>query len=289
VFNRHKVQDIQAKTSNIHVAVQGLTSDAHLAKIRKWLSPPDPSTNSNAAKEKRHQGTGNWFLTSSAFREWKSGSRRHLWLHGLAGCGKTVLTSTILDHLRAARNGPPDSCVCLDFFFDFREKDKQDLNNMLRSFAFQLYSQCADSQKDLFNLFVSCEDGRKQPTTESLAKTLHGMMQRPSKVQIIVDALDECTTRVELLSWMKTLSISDLTRVYLIATSRQEDELESGLSEWIYQENRIPIDKDSVNEDIRSYIKARLQESKEFQKRWASSTSVQEEIESVVGGKADGM
>jgi hypothetical protein len=78
----------------------------------------------NAAKEKRQEGTGNWFITSTAFLEWKLGLRRHLWLHGLAGCGKTVLTSTILDHLHDAR---PGSCVCLDFLFDFRDQDKQHL------------------------------------------------------------------------------------------------------------------------------------------------------------------
>ena len=46
------------------------------------------------------------FVTITAFLEWKLGLHRHLWSHGLAGCGKMVLTSTILDHLHDAR---PDS------------------------------------------------------------------------------------------------------------------------------------------------------------------------------------
>jgi hypothetical protein len=41
-----------------------------------------------------------------------------------------VLTSTILGHLHDTR---PDSFFCLDFFFDFRDKDKQHLDNLLRS------------------------------------------------------------------------------------------------------------------------------------------------------------
>ena len=80
-----------------------------------------------------------------------------------------------------------------------------------------------------------------------------------------------------------------LANVHLIATSRREDELESGLSEWIERENMMPIDKDLVNDDIRSYIRARLQNSKEFQKRWDSRPDVLEEIELVIGGKSDGM
>jgi hypothetical protein len=204
----------------------------------------------------------------------------------LAGCGKTVLTSTILDHLHDARH---DSCICLNFFFDFRDKDKQHLDNLLRSLAFQLYSQCADARKDLDNLFMSCDGGRKQPATVSLSRTLHGMMQHPQKLRIILDALDECVTRAELLDWMKTLAGPDLTHVHLVATSRREEELESGLGGCIHNDNMILIDRYSVNEDIRSYVKARLQRSEDFQKRWASKPTVLEEIESAIGGKADGM
>lgn len=256
-----KLQHIEPKINNIHTGLDSLKSDSHLDKLKTWLSPPDPSTNRNAAKETREEGTGDWFVTSTAFLEWKSGLRQHLWLHGLVGCGKTVLTSTILDHLHDAR---PDSCVCLDFFFDFRDKDKQRLDNLLRSLAFQLYSQCADARKDLDSLFTSCDDGRKQPTAVSLSRTVHGMMQHPQELWIILDALDECVTRAELLDWMKTLAGTDLTHVHLITTSRQEEELESSLSRWIQNDNRIPIDRDSVNEDIRSYVKARLQRSEDF-------------------------
>ena len=281
-----ELQHMRPKINNMHAAVDSLKSDSHLDKLKTWLSPPDPSTNRNAAKEKRQEGTGDWFLTSTAFREWKLGSRRHLWLHGLAGCGKTVLTSTILDHLHDTR---PDSCVCLDFFFDFRDNHKQHLDDLLRSLAFQLYSRCPDSQKELDSLFSSHEDGRKQPTTESLSKTVHLMIRRPQRLQVVLDALDECTTRREVLKWMETLSGSEFANVRLIATSRREDELEFGLSEWIERENMIPIDRDLVNDDIRSYIKARLQNSKEFQKRWDSRPDVLEEIESVIGKKSHGM
>lgn len=280
------MQQIEPKINNVYTGVDSLTSDNHLQKLKTWLSPPDPSTNRNAAKEKRQEGTGNWFVTSTAFLEWKSGSRQHLWLHGLAGCGKTVLTSTVLDHLHNARS---DSCVCVDFFFDFREINKQYLDNLLRSLAFQLYSQCPDARKDLNTLFTSCDDGQKQPATASLSKTIHAMIQHPQKLWIILDALDECATRAELLDWMKTLASPELTHVHLIATSRREEELESGLGSWIYNDNMIPIDRDSVNEDIRSYVKARLHSSKDFQRRWSSTPSVLEEIESVIGGRAYGM
>jgi hypothetical protein len=266
------------------MGIEGLKSDSHLDKVKKWLSPPDTSTNVNSAKKKRHKGTGTWFLDSAAFLEWKSGLRRHLWLHGLAGCGKTVLTSTILDHLRETQT---ESHVTIDFFFDFRNKDKQNLDNLLRSLAFQLYLQCAGCRTDLDSLFASHEDGKNQPTTDSLSKTVNIMMQCPQKLQIVLDALDECFTRNELLKWMEKLP--RLSNVHLIATSRQEEELKSSLSRWIRKENIVSMGSDLVNADIRSYIEATLKTGAEFQKRWGSIPTVLQEIETVVGGKADGM
>jgi NACHT domain len=271
---------------DIKMGVESLKSDSHLNKVKKWLSPPDTSTNYNEAKKARHPGTGTWFLASQPFVEWKSGSRRHLWLRGLAGCGKTVLTSAIIDDLNSAQ---ADSCVILDFFFTFSDKEKQQLDNLLRSLAFQLYAQCTDCHKVLDSLFASHEDGRKQPTTDSLSTCVHTMMRLPKKAQIVLDALDECDTRNELLEWLETLSHCEPTNVQLIATSRQEEELESALSKWIHDRDRIAIDRDAVNGDIQSYIHARLEASGEYQRRWAAIPSVLEEIKSGVGGKADGM
>ncbi|KAK3379115.1 hypothetical protein B0T24DRAFT_674933 [Lasiosphaeria ovina] len=234
------LQEMPRAAELLQSRVNSLKSDSHLNKLKKWLSPPDPSTNLNAAKEKRHKDTGDWFINSDAFIKWKSGSGRNLWLHGLPGCGKTVLSSAILDHLQDTQT---DSYVCLGFFFDFRDQDKQHLDNLLRSLAFQLYSRCVDSQQELNSLLASHEDGRKQPTTESLSKAVHLMMQRPHRLQIILDALDECTARSELLNWMETLSGSKLRNVRFIATSRREEELESGLGRWMDKENMIPLDK----------------------------------------------
>ncbi|KAK1708194.1 uncharacterized protein BDZ83DRAFT_724440 [Colletotrichum acutatum] len=67
--------------------------------IRKWLDPPDTSVNINNARSLRHKGTCRWIFQLQALQEWNSGSRQHLWLHGLASCGKTILSTTLLDFL----------------------------------------------------------------------------------------------------------------------------------------------------------------------------------------------
>ena len=49
--------------------------------LRKWLSPPDPSTNHNIACGAHLNGTAKWLLQGSIFQKWKSSSSL-LWIHG---------------------------------------------------------------------------------------------------------------------------------------------------------------------------------------------------------------
>jgi hypothetical protein len=49
--------------------------------LRKWLSPPDPSTNHNAACNAHLKGTTTWFLEGPTFQKWKSSSSL-LWIYG---------------------------------------------------------------------------------------------------------------------------------------------------------------------------------------------------------------
>jgi hypothetical protein len=53
------------------------------ADHRKWLLPPDPSTNQNIASGVQHEGTATWFFQGNLFIEWKSKSTTSLlWIHG---------------------------------------------------------------------------------------------------------------------------------------------------------------------------------------------------------------
>lgn len=50
-------------------------------KFRRWLSPPDPWTNYNLARESYYRGTGAWFIRGDTFGQWKS-TGSLLWLNG---------------------------------------------------------------------------------------------------------------------------------------------------------------------------------------------------------------
>lgn len=211
---------------NTQQNVRSLVTDTQFQKIKQWLAPPDPSTNFNDAKRKRHLGTGAWLLKGSALCEWESCSDGCLLLLGLSGCGKTVLTSTIMDHLCSKRN-PSDIMLS----FDFRDNHKRTLDQLLRSLAFQLYTQPNSSRAVVDAAFDSSDHGQKQPATDDLSNAVKKMMQTSKRhIFVVLDALDECAARRELVTWLEGCSNQDLTNVSFIATSRPEVEFESSLA-----------------------------------------------------------
>ena len=81
--------------------------------LRRWVTPPDPSTNHTIACGIQHDGSAQWFFRGSIFSEWKS-TGSLLWIYGkrmffpigspgsvliiihiLAGSGKSILWSVV--------------------------------------------------------------------------------------------------------------------------------------------------------------------------------------------------
>ncbi|KAH7231001.1 hypothetical protein BKA59DRAFT_409172 [Fusarium tricinctum] len=274
------LSSIQSTGNETKHAVMSMASDHHFAKIKRWLSPPDCSTNANLARERRHPGTGTWLLNSPAFQEWKLGTRQHLWLYGLAGCGKTILSTTILDHLLQI-----DTHTTLAFFFDFSDPGKQKLENLLHSLAVQLYHKGNEAARRLDSLFASHDDGRRQPDTGALSACINTMIQITGKVFVIIDALDECTTREELLHWIRGLASSN---AQLLVTGRPEAAFQREIPRSFDEHNCILLDKQAVNTDICSYVEATLKQKADFVDK-KLSLSILEEMRDKIGNRADGM
>ncbi|KAL8392111.1 hypothetical protein RB599_004859 [Gaeumannomyces hyphopodioides] len=285
---KKRLDEMQQATLSTNTTVITIESNAHTEKVKKWLSPVDPSTNANHASNLHHPGTGAWLLESDVFKEWESGSRRHMWLHGFAGCGKTVLSATILNHLTKK----DDSHLVLRFFFDFSDKAKQTVNSMLRTFAFQVY-QCRLGSPQSANLdtsFQKHQQGLQQPSQGTLSDVICSMLSGLKDVVILLDAMDESTTRRDLNLWIKdVVSKPELKHVRLMLTSRPELDF-AAIPSLIGKDGCISLDNDSsvaVNADIRSFVTARL-ENDEFRCMRLDEDLVQQ-IRSRVGDGAKGM
>jgi hypothetical protein len=258
-----------------------------LNKICRWLSAPDPSTNYNKAQKQRQPATGLWLLESESFKRWKTNSASWLWLYGIPGCGKTILSSTILQELLKHCQGNP-SAVTLYFYFDFNDAQKQDPELMLRTLITQLPRPSTNGFEHLSALFSSCGEGQRQPLLLELMTVIEHMIQDFSQVYIVLDALDECTQRSELMNVLEIMASWKLQNSHVLMTSRRERDITSSLDRYIDAKDTVCLQSDVVDNDIQQYVRHRLSDDKSLAK-WEKDAAIRQEIETVIMKGACGM
>jgi hypothetical protein len=256
-----------------------------LAKVRKWLSAPDPSMNYQKALKQCQDDTGLWFLECDQYAKWKTDAVLFLWLHGIPGCGKTTLSSTILEDVLQHCNNDSGKVVAY-FYFDFNDVQKQNPELMLCSLICQLSQQCIKIPASLDTLFSSCDSGQRQPSIHELVEVMQQMIQDFPHVYIVLDALDECSERTELTDILETIAAWRLKNLHVLVTSRRERDIESSLETFIDQQNVICLQSELVDRDIQKYVQQRLSDDKKLGK-WGED--LRQEIEAALVKGAHGM
>jgi hypothetical protein len=280
---------VQMTTEETNKIVGQLQNHVLSDKLTKWLSAPDASTTYNRAIQQRYPGTGVWFQTSKTFEDWRVGKNTFLWLHGLVGCGKTVLSSTIIEHLKEEPHSLHTNL--LYFFFDFNDKDKQSHEEMIRTFVQQMYSQDERSRQPLDQLFEQCAVRGEQPTITSLEDTFATMLAQAADTEVVVDALDESCQQRETIEWFQRVSTINKVaphKLKIIVTSRREYGIESSFLKWLSNENVLPIEEKVVDRDISHFIHNQIRLDLRLE-RWRGHPDVQDEIESKLAQKSHGM
>jgi hypothetical protein len=261
--------------------------DDNRKKIHRWLSAPDPWLNYNKALKQRQAGTGTWFTESKQYAHWKTNPDSFLWLHGIPGCGKTILSSTIIEDVFYHCHHDPAKAV-IYFYFDFTDDEKQQHEKMVCSLITQLSLRYRGTSRVLAALFSSNMDGERQPTSDALLTTLRQMILEFDETFVILDALDECKERQNLLEDIDEIVTWKMGKLHILATSRRENDIRESLEPLINDENTICIQSELVTDDIRTYIHERLLTDRKL-RRWQKKPEVQREIETTLIGKADGM
>src|ERR1700722_302143 len=124
------------------------------------------------------------------------------------------------------------------FYFDFRDVDKQKLQNLLPSLLIQLSARSDSCCDILSRLYSSHDRGVRKPSDRDMVECLKEMLavagQGPT--YIIMDALDECSTtstvpspREEVLELVDELVGLQLPNVHICVTSRPENDIQAVL------------------------------------------------------------
>jgi len=171
----------------------------------------------------------------------------------LAGSGKTVLlyvpqllhlscmlrvfarSSIIEEVLNKCQMG---LATIAFFYFDFRDRGKQEARHLLSSTLIQLCDQSDKFSEILSTLYTDHRRGTRQPSEDMLIKCLESILRLPGQgeLYLIIDALDECpnssgypTPREQVLVVIKTLINLRLPHVHFCITSRPEIDIRAVL------------------------------------------------------------
>ena len=124
------------------------------------------------------------------------------------------------------------------YYFDFRDKEKQNIRNFIASILLQL-SGCSNRYCEVISgLYSSHGNGMRRPSNSALMGCLKEMLTAAAElpVFIIVDALDECsdtpgikTSQEGILDVVKELAQLRHPNLHICVTSQQEVDVQTTL------------------------------------------------------------
>jgi hypothetical protein len=169
-------------------------------------------------------------------------------------------SSAIIQHIMKLRDA--GQATLAYYYFDFRDKEKQNIRNFIISILVQLSEYSLPCSNIVNRLYLSYGNGMRQPSNDALMDCLKAMLMVAAKqpVFIIIDSLDECSntpgfsnTREEILDVVKDLAHARHPNLRFCITSRPEVDVQTKLEPLAV--NAISLDgRSERKEDISNYV-----------------------------------
>ncbi|OPB46410.1 hypothetical protein A0O28_0065310 [Trichoderma guizhouense] len=286
------LKSIGANISNLREAVEDANRDRKQKELLHWLCDIDPSDIYNAARKRHKAGTSEWLIKENVqFTSWVQSPSSFLWLHGKAGCGKSVLSSSVIYHLQGEYKDDASTAVVY-FYFTFSDTKRQDSDGMLASLIKQVCCQ-RPNMPDLVNDLGEYKKKGIRPSTEDLRNSFISTLRGFTNLYIVIDALDECpsinTQREELMEILHYILDSNLNNLHLFCTSRKESDIDASLRRQFSKPGREELNISShlqeIERDIGEYIDSTLTNTK--YNSWP--IHIKAEVRKVLIEKSDGM
>jgi hypothetical protein len=246
-------------------------------RIVRWLSRADPLVNHIAARDKHEPCTGDWFLRSDEFINWRSNANTNMWIRSIAGAGKTILASTVIDYL--VHNQSAEDFILI-YYFDFRNEQKRTLRSLLLSLIAQICVRADSVPQDIQEAF------HRGSSIDMcyLTKMFTALALDCGRVQIVIDGLDESSETPELLDFLEGLGAKSTGMIQWLVTSRNKQDIRDALVKCTPV--TVSLSTTLVNNDIRKHVDSCLKDDPVLRRR---PTWIKEMISRKLLSKADGM
>ena len=181
-----------------------------------------------------------------------------------------------------------------NYYFDFRDANKQDCYGLLSSLISQLSAESDSCFNILSQLYSDNTHGIRKPDIDALKICMMDMLSLPGQapIYIIVDALDECpnfsgtpSAREEVMDLIEELVNLNLPNIHLCVASRPEIDIRMVLEPLTSL--RISLhDESGQKEDIVTYINSVVRSDRRM-RRWREED--QNLVIDALSQNADGM
>jgi hypothetical protein len=245
----------------------------------------NPHENFKTSLKLRYPTTGFWLTENKTFSTWLCGSSSHLWLSGIPGAGKTVLSGLIIEE---CMNRTTAERAAAFFYCDYKSPNSQNAVNILGSIASQLARQNENSFQLLskYHRTLHPQHQLKQsPEIEQLIQLLRNMSSTFEDVRIVVDGLDECgSSTVDVLEAFKSV-IHEHETISLALLSRDEIEIREELGPPVCEYIEIA----AHTKDLEHYVRSEIENRINRKKLRVKSVDLKEEIVFQLVSRAKGM
>ena len=180
------------------------------------------------------------------------------------------------------------------YYFDFRNKAKQDVRGLLSSFLVQLCAKSDSCYQVLSRLYSTHDNGSRLPDDVALVQCLKDMLGLPEQptIYLIADALDECPGTSGVVSprdWVLEL-IEDLVESHppnlrICITSRPEADIVEALGPLASHTVSLH-DEEGQRQDIINYVTSVAHSDRKMRKWRAEDKKL---VIDTISEKADGM
>ena len=204
------------------------------------------------------------------------------------------VSSTVIQDIEAMCKAGEASMAY--FYFDFRDVNKQGFRDLVPSLLGQLSARSAPRCDILLDLYSAYDEGKSQPSDNSLTECLKQMLTLPDQLPtyLVIDALDESpnssgipSPRERVLQLVKELVELGLPNLHICVTSRPEIDIR-GVIEPLTSRRVSLHDQTGQKTDIVEYVKSVVYSNSEpIMRRWR--TEDKELVVEVLSERADGM
>ena len=214
-------------------------------RCEAWLKPANMKAVHHFQVQAKLQGTCEWIWTNNTFQEWNASSPqvasdRILAIHGIHGCGKTVLASSVISSFDIQGQR------WLFFSFSGTDAARRSTDSLVRSFIWQLLrDDPEDNGLDVVKDLIL----KGEPLESELWDAFSKIMRQIS-VYCIIDGVDECIESCQSLidRLLRILTAETKAKVMILGRSHALKSLIEGAK------YKIEMSVALIKQDIDAYI-----------------------------------